>query len=1153
MELIKQKALPEGIYHAWMYKIDLSLEDDENQVPALIYWYGTSYEFSVVALRDVLPFEQGKALGYDTVPDFMARRLDLDMSVPAVYQLVREGMEQLQNPAAKLPPSKRSAIIVHPKRKRQVVLNEWHALSMDPPPQQQLWLEKRDRLMGKLPNAEYFGTIGFLPFTKGGNKQQHQHFHPILILSPFRVPPGPIRKEWFHKCCSKQMVLVYWFGAYICGRPQSAYSFSYLSQVISLEAGIELGYDQLPPYALQEYYGSSNSRPSRSSNDSSKRTVSQKLSWMADWVVCGHWELQQALTKEKENRWGGLEDFEEDFADDFEYYWECIEAAEIAIQAKQQLQNERKQIDNNNTATKPDEPTMDAPTNQQHAVKTPQLGVEPSAKRKSSAKVNGQSSDDGGNKPTALSAEDKDAKVNGQNSDDGGNKTTALSAQDKDTDKKVRSKRSDERNSSESNGEHLTLDSSEFIGGSPIAVGGIQSEARSREGKKIVSRSKKRRRTIDVEEDEGATVARLTEGDEDSESKATGGNTKQHGRNDHRRDDKMHPSTSRFAKTTVKKLKKRRRSQSTSDERYSESMKSPDRNANGKKVANGVLDQSVTKKLKKRRRSIDLDDDDDEMMLAPASEADVRDTQAASRSDDKIDAMNVVASFRIPRKRDKRTKADKETDETHTPAAQAVQNRIPQLTTAEEAKNKTKLGDLRTEKSNYDLNIVHGAGKAEGKKSKLKRSKSASKSTLGDRTVSELDKAGSTPDGEGKEQRDASVREADSTQDEASDANVGDIKGQRKAALGTDVETGERKSKGLAGSGSLDGATKKLKKAKRLEKSRKKSALKGKQNIKSTESAQISKDASDSEPESKNVKRSLQAKSRKSKDGKLKVASEDGEPAQIEVKKASAKRGGTAKALRPTDTRLPPKEDSRHSKVQDAGKAENEPPDSVGKFSSAMIGAEGAEAPLGKKEKGSSSQSHTSQDISIIQILNKPFAESTRPRSPTSPFVVSSDQSRYSRFESEKLELDASVDDVSRKAVPRDSPSNKADVSLIQHMTDAKFSLVNGNGAIKESLDEGKDSREADTSLDEAVQKSLLSCAAALKGEGAQPAAKNQPKKSKRKNGKQIATAAKSVAAATPMSPDRLAELRRHEETQAVVARVIEEWTRNKERMMKSK
>jgi hypothetical protein len=327
MKMVLEKCLPEGIYHAWMYKVDLyASEGSADRLPALIYWYGTTFEFSIVSLSKVVSWGKGCEEGYDEVPEFMSRRMESGRAVSAAMQLCQDALEDLTHNGLHIAPEDRSSVILAPRRKSSVQLNEWHALALEDPPQRHSWLEKRDNIFNKLPNREYFGTIGFLPFAKA------QHIHPVLILSPFRVPPGPIRTEWFHKCSSRQMVLVYWLGAYTSGRQQGAYSFHYLNQIVSWDEGKGLGHDELPPNVLEVY---------EKASPKNKNISKPEISHYVDWLVCGHWELKPALAKDPEDRWGGLEDFEEDHDDDFDYYWECIEAAEQAIQVKEQEEEAR--------------------------------------------------------------------------------------------------------------------------------------------------------------------------------------------------------------------------------------------------------------------------------------------------------------------------------------------------------------------------------------------------------------------------------------------------------------------------------------------------------------------------------------------------------------------------------------------------------------------------------------------------------------------------------------------------------------------------------------------------------------------------------------------------------------------------------------------
>ena len=152
--------------------------------------------------------------------------------------------------------------------------------------------------------------------------------HPVLILSPFRCPPGPIRSEWFdkyHKWLtaspkSKEAIpcLVYWYGAYTCGQSSARpFSFVPLSKIVSYEDGVKKGHDKLPPELLARYH--------QKESKKAKKGGTGRLSVLQDWLICGHWEVRHALQLSPSKRWGGMQDFEEDYADDFEYYRECVE------------------------------------------------------------------------------------------------------------------------------------------------------------------------------------------------------------------------------------------------------------------------------------------------------------------------------------------------------------------------------------------------------------------------------------------------------------------------------------------------------------------------------------------------------------------------------------------------------------------------------------------------------------------------------------------------------------------------------------------------------------------------------------------------------------------------------------------------------------
>ena len=212
-DLYASGKLPAGIYHAWMYKIDTQTKE----LPLLLYWYGTNWEFSVVAARNVLPYDEAVELGYHQVPSFVQERSRLKRSLPAVYELVQSGLKQVkphlhhkpQDRHLTLPSSSSHTSDGDHDDNDTIVLNEWHTLSMDPSSCliHQTFLRKARSIARQFPVelSQRFGQIAFSKFgksNKGGRgggqhhqQQQQHHYHPVLILNPFRVPPGPIRVE----------------------------------------------------------------------------------------------------------------------------------------------------------------------------------------------------------------------------------------------------------------------------------------------------------------------------------------------------------------------------------------------------------------------------------------------------------------------------------------------------------------------------------------------------------------------------------------------------------------------------------------------------------------------------------------------------------------------------------------------------------------------------------------------------------------------------------------------------------------------------------------------------------------------------------------------------------------------------------------------
>jgi hypothetical protein len=319
-DLFASGNLPAGIYHAWMYKIDTPTATKE--LPLLLYWYGTNWEFSVVAASNLLPYEEAKELGFHQVPKFVQERSELKRSLPADFALLQEGLKQVK-PHLALKPQERHLTLPlddddDDNTINDIVLNEWHTLSMAPPsPFHQTFLRKKRSVELKFPPhlSQHFGRLAFSKFgkssKKGGRAGPNNHYHPVLVLNPFRVPPGPIRVEWFHRYAQQPSfttLIVYWLGAMTCGHKNvidSAFSFCSSSSLMDYEQGVAKGYQHVEEAVLKKYQ-------------------QKRVSFTVDWRICGQWELEQALQKVPEERWGGLEDFEEDYTDDFDYYLECV-------------------------------------------------------------------------------------------------------------------------------------------------------------------------------------------------------------------------------------------------------------------------------------------------------------------------------------------------------------------------------------------------------------------------------------------------------------------------------------------------------------------------------------------------------------------------------------------------------------------------------------------------------------------------------------------------------------------------------------------------------------------------------------------------------------------------------------------------------------
>ena len=107
---------------------------------------------------------------------------------------------------------------------------------------------ERKQILSDLPDSikSMFGTIGFAAAEFDENE-----IVPVLVMSPYDVPPKPVRDVyWFDqyskakrsKSLDKLAYLVYHYGA---DDPDDCYSFIEQEDFISYEDGVRLGYDQL--------------------------------------------------------------------------------------------------------------------------------------------------------------------------------------------------------------------------------------------------------------------------------------------------------------------------------------------------------------------------------------------------------------------------------------------------------------------------------------------------------------------------------------------------------------------------------------------------------------------------------------------------------------------------------------------------------------------------------------------------------------------------------------------------------------------------------------------------------------------------------------------------------------------------------------------
>jgi hypothetical protein len=316
MQMVVDGLLPPGIYRAWMIKYSaLDIEEGDNvsavldHIPVLAYWYGTTYELSILRLGDVLTWDEGVDRGLDSIPEFIQERIKANRPELSMYTLLQDALNHAKGQALQLPPEERSLALYTgnaKKKKPKMILNEWHALALDHPPHVAAWRKQQEKLqveVAKLPSFRYYGEIAYLPRTCGSI----EYNHPVLVLAPFRAPPH-LRPEWFARCSSGDVVMVYWLGYFTRNSgavPDSAYTFHKVEELKFLGRQ----HDEMPLSVMRQYEEGPFLKP-------------QKLAKEVDLWVCGtKWELPLALERAAEDRWGGLEDFEEHYHDDFDSYW----------------------------------------------------------------------------------------------------------------------------------------------------------------------------------------------------------------------------------------------------------------------------------------------------------------------------------------------------------------------------------------------------------------------------------------------------------------------------------------------------------------------------------------------------------------------------------------------------------------------------------------------------------------------------------------------------------------------------------------------------------------------------------------------------------------------------------------------------------------
>jgi hypothetical protein len=165
---------------------------------------------------------------------------------------------------------------------------------------------ERDKVLSELPQAlkDKFGTIGFCLVENDDDEEEdedgdgeekkeppHTYYQPVLIVSPYEVPPKPVRDIYWmdaftkaKRSKAKLVALDYLVYVYGSDDPDDCYNFVSQDEFVSLEDARAQGLDQLPEQ-LQE-----------------RVKAEEALSEVESKLVRGFEEMREDLAKEPQDR-----------------------------------------------------------------------------------------------------------------------------------------------------------------------------------------------------------------------------------------------------------------------------------------------------------------------------------------------------------------------------------------------------------------------------------------------------------------------------------------------------------------------------------------------------------------------------------------------------------------------------------------------------------------------------------------------------------------------------------------------------------------------------------------------------------------------------------------------------------------------------------